>query len=86
MFISSVAAFYSLLICVFYRRRALLCDTFNILFLRLHVRSEVKKIVYRMPQILFAAEIAFCCLDGCMPQQELNLFQFAATAVAQLRA
>src|SRR6202011_5101591 len=28
-------------------------DTFNILFLRLHVRSEVKKIVHRMPEILW---------------------------------
>jgi hypothetical protein len=41
--------------------------------LRLHVRSEVKKIVHRMPEILFAAEIAFCRLNGCVAQQELNL-------------
>jgi len=62
------------------------CDTFNILFLRLHVRSEVKKIVHRMPEILFAAQIAFRCLDGCMPQQELNLLQLATATVAQFRA
>ena len=39
-----------------------------------------------MSEILFAAEIAFRCLDGCMPQQELDLLQFATVAVAQLRA
>src|SRR5205814_10313025 len=31
------------------------------------------------------AEIAFRRLDPCMPQQELNLLQFATAAVAQLR-
>ena len=39
-----------------------------------------------MSEILFAAEIAFRWLDGCMPQQELNLLQLATAAVAQLRA
>ena len=39
-----------------------------------------------MSEILFAAEIAFRGLDGCMPQQELNLLQLATAAVAQLRA
>ena len=39
-----------------------------------------------MSEILFAAEIAFRCLDGCMPEQELNLLQFATARVAQLRA
>ena len=39
-----------------------------------------------MSEIPFSAEIAFGCLDGCMPQQELNLLQLATTAVAQLRA
>jgi hypothetical protein len=38
-----------------------------------------------MSEILFATEIAFRCLDGCMPQQELNLLQLATVAVAQLR-
>jgi hypothetical protein len=47
---------------------------------------EVKKVVHWMSEILFAAEIAFRCLDGCMPQQELNLLQLATAAVAQLRA
>jgi hypothetical protein len=49
------------------------------------VPSEVKKIIYRMSQILFAAEIAFRRLDRGMPQQELNLLQLATARVAQLR-
>ena len=43
------------------------------------VRSEVKKIIHRMSEILFAAEIAFCRLNRCVAQQELNLLKFAAT-------
>ena len=62
-----MAVFYSLARCLFYRSGAFHCDTFNILFLRLLVRSEVKKIVHRMPEILFAAQIPFRCLDRCMP-------------------
>jgi hypothetical protein len=49
------------------------------------VGSEVKKIIYRMAEILFAAEIPFRRLHGCMPQQELNLLQLATARVAQLR-
>ena len=49
------------------------------------VRSEVKKIIHRMSEILFAAEIAFRRLDRGMPQQELNLLQLATAGVAQLR-
>jgi hypothetical protein len=79
MFRSSVAAFYSLARRHFYKRRL------KIRLMGLHVRSEVKKIVYRVCEILFAAEIAFRRLDRCMPQQELNLLQFATAAVAQLR-
>ena len=56
------------------------------LFLWLPVHSEVKKIVYRVSEILLAAEIAFRCLHGCMSQQELNLLQLSTTRVAQLRA
>jgi hypothetical protein len=58
---------------------------FIIVFLEL-VRSEVKKVVHWMSEILFAAEIAFRRLHGGMPQQELDLLQFATVAVAQLRA
>jgi hypothetical protein len=49
------------------------------------VRSEIKKIIHWMSEILFAAEIAFRRLDGCMPQQELDLLQLATARVAQLR-
>jgi len=37
-----------------------------------------------MSEILLAAEIAFRCLHGCMPQQELNLLKLSAVRVAQL--
>ena len=77
-----MAAFHALPRCLFYSSGACHCDTFNILFLRLHVRSEIKEIVHRMPKILFAAEIAFRCLYGCVPQQELNLLQLTPAAVA----
>jgi hypothetical protein len=73
MFRFSVAAFYPLPRCLFYRVGRFHCGGFIIVFLRPPVRSEVKKIVDRVSEILFAAEIAFRCLDGCMPQQELNL-------------
>jgi len=43
--------------------------------LLLRVRSEFKKIVYWMPEILFAAEIAFRGVDRSMPEQELNLLK-----------
>ncbi len=48
-------------------------------------RSEVKKIVHRMSEILFAAEIAFRRLDRCVSQQELNLFQLSSAVMTQLR-
>jgi len=42
----------------FYRRGVFHRDRFRLHLLRRHGRSEVKKIVYRMSEILFAAEIA----------------------------
>ena len=81
-----MAAFYPSPRCFFYRVRGFHCGRFTNVFMRPSVRSEVKKVVHWMPEILFAAEIAFRCLDGCMPQQELNLLQLATAAVAQLRA
>ena len=81
-----MAAFYPLPRCLFYRVRRSYCSGFIIVFLRPPVRSEVKKIIYRMSEILFAAQIAFRCLDGCVPQQELDLLQLATARVAQLRA
>ena len=82
-----MAAFYALPECLFYSfpgrvRR----NRFFIFRLLLLIRSEVEKIVHWMPQILFAAEIAFCCLNRCMAQQELNLLQLTAAIVAKLRA
>jgi hypothetical protein len=59
---------------------------FTIVFMGPPVRSEVKKVVYRMAEILFAAEIPFRRLDRRMSQQELNLLQFTTTVVTQLRA
>jgi len=68
-----VAAFYPLPRCLFYRIGGFRCAGFNIVFLRPSVLCEVKKIVDRVSEILFAAEIAFCRLNGCVAQQELNL-------------
>ena len=56
--------------------------TDSIVFRLLRVRSEVEKIVHRMPEILFAAEIAFRGLHRCMSEQELNLLQLTAAIVA----
>lgn len=57
------------------------CDRFTIYFVRLYVDSEIKKIVYWMPEVLFATEIAFRRLDGGMAQQELNLFQLSSSVM-----
>jgi hypothetical protein len=66
---SSVAAFYALLACPFYSvagpgRR----DRFITFRLLLRVPSEVEKIVHWMPEILFAAKIAFRGLNRCVPE------------------
>jgi len=81
-----VAAFYPLPRCFFYRVGRFCWGGFIIIFLRPPLRSEVKEVVYRMSEILFAPQIAFRRLDGCMPEQELDLLQLATAAVAQLRA
>src|ERR1700687_205317 len=82
---SSVSTFYL-------RARSCFCGgesfprfSYAVTFLRVDVASKTKKVVYRMSEILFAAEIAFRCLDGCMPQQELNLLKLATARVAELR-
>src|SRR5450755_2299063 len=85
MFRSSVAAFYPLPRGHFYWRGSVPNDKFGLHFLCLCVRSEVEKIVHRVTEILFAAEIAFRRLHRCVPQQELNLLQLAAARVAELR-
>ena len=58
--------FYSLCGSVFWNR-------FLAILLPHRIDSKVEKIVYWMPEILFAAEIPFRGLDGGMPQQKLNL-------------
>jgi hypothetical protein len=68
-----VAAFYPLPRSLFYRVRRFCCGGFIIVFMEPPVLCEVKKIVDRVSEILFAAEIAFCRLNGCVAQQELNL-------------
>src|ERR1019366_5708781 len=77
MFRSSVAAFYALPRRHFYWCGYVLRGRFRSRCRRLQIPSEIKKIVHRMSQILFAAEIAFRRLHRCMPQQELNLLQLA---------
>ena len=83
---TSVAAFYSWLLRLFYSfaghvRR----DRFLTLRLLLGVYSEVEQIVYWMSEILFAASIVFRGLHRCVSQQELNLLKLTAPVVAQLR-
>jgi len=80
-----VAAFYPLARQRFYRFGGFHWGRFTILSMRPAVRSEVEKIVHRMAEILFAAQIAFGRLHRCMPQQELNLLQLATARVAELR-
>ena len=80
-----MAAFYRLPRCLFYIVGGFHWGRFTIVFVRLPVRSEVKEIVHRMSEILFAAEIAFRRLHRYMPQQELNLLKLSAVRVAQLR-
>ena len=77
-----MAAFYPLFRCRFYMFRRFHPGGFLIVFPWLPVCSEVKNIVHWMPEILFAAEIAFRCLHRCMPQQKLNLLKLTAAIVA----
>lgn len=62
------------------------CRFYWIVFIRPSVLCEVKKIVDRVSEILFAPEIAFGRLNRCVAQQELNLLQFTAAIMAELRA
>jgi hypothetical protein len=73
MFRSSLAAFYPLPRCLFYRVGRFHWGGFIIVFLRLPVRSEVKKVIHWMSEILFAAEIAFRLWKDA--PEELNLLQ-----------
>jgi len=50
--------------------------------LLLPVRSEVEKVVHRMPEILFAAEIAFRVPDNVLREPSQRLLQLAASCTA----
>jgi hypothetical protein len=47
--------------------------------------SQLEQVVHRMPEILFATEVAFGCLNRGVAEQELNLLDFATVCVTQLR-
>src|ERR1700686_1218183 len=83
---SSVSTFYLCARSCFYWGESFPRFSYAVTFLRVDVASKVKKVVYRMSEILFAAEIAFRSLDRCVSKQELNLLQLPTAAVAQLRA
>jgi hypothetical protein len=69
MFRSSVTAFYALLACPLYSVVGPgPWDRFITFRLSLRVHSEVEKIVHWMPEILFAAKIAFRGLNRCVPE------------------
>ena len=40
-------------------------------------------IINRVLQFLFAADVSLRCLDGSVPKQKPNLFEFAAAIVAE---
>ena len=77
-----MAAFYLDVRRIFYRRWV---QPTIVLWLKAAIGPEGEQVVHRMSKILFAAEITFRRLYGCMPQQELNLLQLTPAAVAQLR-
>jgi hypothetical protein len=45
---------------------------------------KVEAVVYRVPEILLAAQVSFGGLNRRMAEQELNLLQFTAARMAQL--
>src|ERR1051326_6229619 len=51
----------------------------------LPIRCQLEKIVYRMSEILLAAEVALGRLYRGVPQQELNLLQLSSAVMTQLR-
>jgi hypothetical protein len=73
MFRSSVAAFYPLAMPRFYRGSRLSARGAT-LACPLPIGSQVKPIIHRIAQVLFAAKIPLCGLDRSMAEQELNLF------------
>ena len=47
---------------------------------------NAQSVIDSVPKLLLAPEISFCSLDGDMPQEELDLIQFATGKVAQAGA
>src|ERR1035438_2396980 len=82
---SSVSTFYLWARYSFYGGESFPRFSYAVSFLRVDVASKVKKVVYRMSEILFAAEIAFRSLDRCVSEQELNLLKLTTAGVAELR-
>jgi hypothetical protein len=83
---SSVAAFYARFASTFYRLTGSgWGNSFSLFCGLLRINSEVEKIVHWMPEILFAAQIAFRGLNRCVTEQELNLFNLSTSVVAQFR-
>ena len=81
-----MAAFYPWLLCLFDSVAGPLRENGFLVFrLLLRICFEVEKIVHRMPEILFAAEIPFRGLDRCMSEQELNLLKLAPAVMTQFR-
>ena len=50
------------------------------------LRFDADVVVHGATNPLLAAEIAFSCLHGNVPEKELDLIQFSTRCVAQLRA
>lgn len=50
------------------------------------VRLDAQPIVHGVPELLLAAKVALGRLDGDVPEQELDLVQFATGQVAQTGA
>jgi hypothetical protein len=74
MFRASVEAFSPGLACLFYRfADPGLRQRFLTLRRLLRARSEVEKIVHWMPEIQFAAEIAFADCTPCTPLARIDL-------------
>ena len=53
---------------------------------RLHRHSQLDAVVRRVYQVLFCPEIPFRRLNGCVPEEQLNLLQFAARRPTHFRA
>src|SRR5262249_2697215 len=56
------------------------------LFRSSSIRLDAKPVVHGDPELLFASEVALRGLDGDVPEEELDLIQFAAIKVAEARA